>query len=73
MNLKEPTNYGTNYDGQELLDLRKFMDHHTSPFRWYRFQNSTTVKDIDLKFYMIIVLEKLEDPMQVFLPESVHK
>ncbi len=35
-------------------------------FWWYRFQNSTTIKDNDLKSYMVIVLGKWEDPMQVF-------
>jgi hypothetical protein len=60
--------------------MRKFLSHRGFPgirrillFRWYRFQNSTTVKDNDLKFYMVIVLGKLEDPMQVFLPEIVQK
>jgi hypothetical protein len=33
-----------------------------SLFGWYRFQNSTTVREIGLKFQMVIVLGKLEDP-----------
>ncbi len=36
-------------------------------------QNSRTVRDIGLKFYMMMELGKLEDPMQVFLPGIVHK
>ncbi len=42
-------------------------------FWWYRFQNSITVRDIDLKFGMVIVFGKLEDHMHGFLPGSVHK
>jgi hypothetical protein len=30
-------------------------------------------RDIDLKFYMVIVFGKLEDPMQVFPAGTVHK
>jgi hypothetical protein len=44
-----------------------------SSFWWYRFQNSITVRDIGLKFGMVIVLGKLEDTMHCFLPGSVHK
>ncbi len=46
---------------------------HLTDLGWYRFQNSTTARDIDVKFYMLIVLGKLEDFMQHFLPGSVHK
>ncbi len=60
--------------------IRKILSHHRSseirrvlPFWWYRFQNSTTVKDNDLKFYMLIALGKLEDPVQFFLPGSNWK
>jgi hypothetical protein len=42
-------------------------------FWWYRFKNSATVRDIDLKFYMVVVFGKLEDPMQVFLAGTIHK
>ncbi len=42
-------------------------------FLMYRFQNSTTVRDNDLKFDIVIVFGNWEDPMQVFLPGIVHK
>jgi hypothetical protein len=37
---------------------------------WYRFQNSITVGDIDLKFGMVVVFGNLEDLMH---DRSVHK
>jgi hypothetical protein len=42
---------------------------------WYRFrfQNSRTVGDIDLKFGLLIVLGKLEDLVGCFLTGDVHK
>ncbi len=40
---------------------------------WYRFQDSTTARDIDLKFYMVLVLGKLEDTMLHFPAGTVHK
>jgi hypothetical protein len=39
-----------------------------SGIQWYRFQNSPMVRDICLKFYMGVVLEKMEDHMHCFLP-----
>jgi hypothetical protein len=38
-----------------------------------RFQNSLSVKAIGLKFYMVIVLGKLEDPVHIVPPGTVHK
>jgi hypothetical protein len=40
---------------------------------WYRFENSRTVGDIDLKFGIEIVLAKLEDIVGCFLSGAVHK
>jgi hypothetical protein len=57
---------------QILSPHRSFEIHRFSQFWWYRFQNSITVRDIGLKFYMVIELGKLEDLMQVFLRGSVH-
>ncbi len=52
------------------FNIRNILSHHRTPafyrilpFWWYRFQNSATVWDIDLKFGMVIVLGKLEDRM----------
>jgi hypothetical protein len=55
--------------------MRKFLDHFSACtiVRWYRFQNSPTVRDVGLKFGMVIVFGRLEDHMHVFLPGSVHK
>jgi hypothetical protein len=39
----------------------------------FRFQNPSMVEDVDLKFDMLIVFEKLEDHMHDFLSRSVHK
>jgi hypothetical protein len=47
--------------------------HRILPFWWYHFQNSPTVREIDLKFYVVIVLGKLEDRMKVFPAGVVHK
>jgi hypothetical protein len=40
---------------------------------WYLFQNSATVRDIDLKFGIVIGFEKLKVRMQVFPAGVVHK
>ncbi len=60
-------------------NLRKILSHHRTPafhlllpFWWYRFQNSATVRDIGLKFGMVIVLGKLKDVMLHFPPGIVH-
>jgi hypothetical protein len=58
---------------QILSHHRSFEIHHISLFQWYRFPNLATVRDNDLKFGMVIVLGKLDDLMQVFLPGIVHK
>ncbi len=42
-------------------------------FWWYLFQNSGTVRNIVLKFGIVIGFEKLEVRMQVFPPGVVHK
>jgi hypothetical protein len=56
-----------------LVHISTSEIHRFSNFWWYRFQNSTTVRDIDLKFDMEVVFERLEDIMHVFLPGSVQK
>jgi hypothetical protein len=62
------------FNMRQILSHHGIPDfHHISLFQWYHFQNSTTVRDNDLKFRMVIVLGKLEDLMQVFLPGIVHK
>jgi hypothetical protein len=63
-----------------LINMRQLLDHVSNSrkqpetgFLWFRLQNSITLNDIDLKFYMGVVFEKLEDVVHVFLPGTVHK
>jgi hypothetical protein len=58
--------------------MRQVLNHLSTPgnywkliFWWYLFQNSITVRDIGLKFDMVVAIEKLEDLIHGFLPGSV--
>jgi hypothetical protein len=41
-------------------------------FEWYFFQNSSTVRDIDLKFRMVIDHGKLMDSVHIFLHDIFY-
>ncbi len=66
--------------GKKLFIIRQLLDYVPIPanywklvFWWYRFQNSLMIRDIDLKFNMGVVFERLEDVVHIFLPGTVHK
>jgi hypothetical protein len=58
---------------QVLNHLSTSGNYRKMIFSWYLFQNSITVRDIGLKFDMVVVVEKLEDLIHGFLPGSVQK